>query len=56
MNKQTVFLLQDTKELNDELSIKFNGEENFEVVGCATDGISAISIIIKSLSKIMPYN
>ena len=45
MNKQTVFLLQDTKELNDELSIKFNGEENFEVVGCATDGISAISII-----------
>ena len=45
MNKQTVFLLQDTKELNDELSIKFNSEENFEVVGCATDGISAISII-----------
>lgn len=45
MNKQTVFLLQDTKELNDELSIKFANEENFEVVGCATDGISAISVI-----------
>ncbi len=45
MNRQTVFLLQDTKELNDELSMKFSKEENFEVVGSATDGISAISVI-----------
>ena len=45
MLKKTIFLLQDTKELNDELSEKFSKEEDFEVVGCTTDGINAISLI-----------
>ena len=45
MQKRTIFLLQDTKELNDELMNKFSKEDGFEVVGSATDGISAISMV-----------
>lgn len=45
MSKKTVFLLQDTKELNDELERNFTKSEEFEVVGKDTDGISAISAI-----------
>lgn len=45
MVKKTIFLLQDTKELNDELASKFSSEQEFEVVGATTDGISAISMI-----------
>lgn len=45
MVKKTVFLLQDTKESNEELMNKFNETQEFEVVGSATEGISAISMI-----------
>jgi two-component system response regulator (stage 0 sporulation protein A) len=45
MLKKTVFLLQDTKEAIDELVAKFSAEQDFEVVGVTTDGISAISMI-----------
>lgn len=45
MQKRTIFLLQDTKELNEELMNKLKSEEGFEVVGSATDGISAISMV-----------
>ena len=53
MQKRTVFLLQDTKELNDELMNKFSSEEGFEVVGAATDGISAISMIAEKKPDIL---
>ena len=46
MLKTTVFLLQDTKELNDKLTQDFNGTKEYQVVGSSTDGISAISMII----------
>lgn len=45
MQKRTIFLLQDTKELNEELMTKLNSEEGFEVVGATTDGISAITMV-----------
>lgn len=44
MQRKTIFLLQDTKELNDELTRNLSNE-NFEVVGCTTDGVSAIPLI-----------
>lgn len=53
MLKKTIFLLQDTKELNDELSLHFDNEEGFEVVGCATDGISAITAIADKKPKVL---
>lgn len=46
MSKKTVFLLQDTKELNDELEMQINSESDFEVVGKSTDGVSAISMVV----------
>ena len=46
MNTKTVFLLQDTKELNEELNRKFAEDGEYEVVGETTDGISAISLIV----------
>ena len=45
MSKKTVFLLQDTKEYAEELKEQFSSSEGVEVVGCATDGISAITMI-----------
>ncbi len=45
MQKRTVFLLQETKELNDALIEEIKKDGYFEVVGWATDGISAISAI-----------
>ena len=44
MQKRTVFLLHDTKEFNDKLAKELS-DEGFSVVGCATDGIAAISMI-----------
>ena len=44
MQKRTVFLLHDTKEFNDALEKNFT-DAGFVVVGTATDGISAISMI-----------
>ncbi|MBE7086684.1 MAG: sporulation transcription factor Spo0A [Clostridiales bacterium] len=45
MQKKTVFLLQDTKEQNDTLSRRFDGDDLFEVIGMANDGITGISMI-----------
>lgn len=45
MQKKTVFLLQDTKEMNDMLEQLFIQDGEFQVVGSSTDGISAISVI-----------
>ena len=42
MQKKTVFLLQDTKELNQELFNLFT-ENGFEVVGSAVDGVSGLN-------------
>ena len=53
MQKKTVFLLQDTKELNDELTEKFSKEDGYEVVGSAIDGISAISLIVDKKPKVL---
>ncbi len=53
MQKKTVFLLQDTKEFIDELSARFESESNYEVVGSAVDGISAIPLIIDKKPKIL---
>ncbi len=47
MQKRTVFLLQDTKEQNEELALLFKGDERFEVIGMATDGITGISTIVE---------
>ncbi len=53
MLKKTIFLLQDTKELNDELAKKFSEEEGFEVVGTAVDGISAIQMIAEKRPRVL---
>jgi DNA-binding NarL/FixJ family response regulator len=45
MQKKTVFLLQDTKEANDELKTQFTSDGEYEVVGTSTDGISAITAV-----------
>lgn len=45
MNKKSIFVLQESKEANELLIDGFKGDEEFEVVGAATDGISAISMI-----------
>ena len=53
MLKKTLFLLQDTKESNEELALKFGAEEDYEIVGCTTDGISAISLIADKNPKVL---
>ena len=53
MPKNTIFLLQDTKELIEELTKKFSESEEFEVVGSTTDGISAISMIAEKKPKVI---
>lgn len=45
MEKKTVFLLQDTKEANDELKRDLHNTTEFEVIGECTDGMSGISMI-----------
>ncbi|MBE7060970.1 MAG: sporulation transcription factor Spo0A [Clostridiales bacterium] len=45
MLKRTVFLLQGTKDVNEELAKQFENQTDFEVVGMTTDGISAISAV-----------
>ena len=47
MQKKSVFLLQDGKEIIEELSEKFKSKEDYEVVGRSTDGISAITMVEK---------
>ena len=53
MQKHTVYLLQDTKESNDQLIKHFEGEQEFTVIGAETDGISAISAIGDKKPKIL---
>ena len=53
MQKKTIFILQDTKELIDELTKKLSEEEGIEVVGSATDGISAIPMIADKKPKVI---
>lgn len=45
MQKKTVFLLQDTKEINEAIAAKLKDCDEYEVVGMATDGISGIAMI-----------
>ncbi len=46
MQKRTVYLLQDTKELNDSLTKMFNEDSKYEVVGSTTDGVSGVNSIV----------
>lgn len=45
MQRKRVFLLQDTKEANERLKESFAGTEEFSVVGCAEDGINAVTLV-----------
>lgn len=45
MQKRTVFLLQDTKEANEELLKLFSDTDEYKVIGMANDGISGIPLI-----------
>ncbi len=45
MRKNTVFLLQDTKEQLDKLKTLFSSDDRFEIVGESFDGLSAVSVI-----------
>ena len=51
MQKKTVFILQDTKEANEELKKKFSETEDYEVVGDTCDGISAINMVEAGVSR-----
>ena len=53
MQKITIFLLQGTKEQNQELMRIFGETQDFEVVGSAVDGISAIPAIEEKKPKIL---
>ncbi len=53
MLKKSIFILQDTKEQTEALAKDFERDEEFMVVGCATDGISAISMIADKKPKIL---
>ncbi len=45
MRKISIFLLQDTNDYNEKLKNQFLAEEEFEVIGQSTDGVTAISFI-----------
>lgn len=46
MQKRTVFLLQDTKELNEELKNLFLTDGTFQVVGTETDGEKGLNSVL----------
>jgi len=46
MQKRTVFLLQATKEVNEELCKLFLSDEKYEVVGMTNEGEKAIEMIM----------
>lgn len=46
MQKRTVFLLQSTKELNEELCKLFLSDEKYEVVGMTNEGEKAVEMIM----------
>ncbi len=48
MAKKRVFLLQDTKEENLKITECFSTDEEIEIVGSSTDGISAIGLIAET--------
>ncbi len=43
MQKKTVFLLQDTKEVNQALKEQFDKDGGYQVIGAVTDGITAVA-------------
>ena len=43
MSKNTVVILQETNEAIDKVKAVFTEEEDFEIIGSTTDGISAIT-------------
>ena len=45
MTKRRVFLLQENPSLNEELKRLFTESGEFEVVGCACDGITGLEMI-----------
>ncbi len=53
MQRKTVFLLQDTKELNESLMKSFAEQSTYEVVGAMTDGISAIPMIAEKKPDVL---
>ena len=53
MQKRTVFLLQGTKEQNEELAKLFSTTEDFSVIGFASDGITALPMIEERKPKIL---
>ena len=53
MQKNTIFLLQDTKESIEQLTKHFSDDQTFVVIGGDTDGISAISAIADKKPKIV---
>ena len=52
MQKQTVYLLQESKESNDLLARQFGESQEFMVVGSSTDGIKAITEVAERKPQI----
>ncbi|MBR1968301.1 MAG: sporulation transcription factor Spo0A [Clostridia bacterium] len=53
MQRKTVFLLQNTKEVCDELAKKFYATDGYEVIGFDVDAISAIPVIAEKKPKFL---
>ena len=53
MSKSTIVLLQDSKDTIDKIEKDFANDKEFEIVGRATDGISAISLIAEKKPNIV---
>ena len=49
MQKYSVLLLQDNQSVNEDLKRLFNSTDSFEVIGCATDGITGVELAEKLL-------
>ena len=45
MQKKTVFLLQESKETNEQIIKNLESDKDFEVVGSATDAITALTMV-----------
>ena len=53
MDKKTIFLLQDNLSSLQELVKIFENDQNYEIVGTSSDGISAISIVAEKKPNIL---
>lgn len=53
MQKKTIFLLQESKETNESLAEMFSNDDEFEVIGFSSDGISAISMVADKKPRIL---